>query len=141
MNGTLVCSVRGTPTIIKYPGAKVIHEETEYGPRSTITAIKANIAPAQNTKEWPQVKLWRGLLAENITQALCATLLREAINVCVEQDIAVVAHVHDEIVAEASADEAGAVAIKLRDVMEGAPSWATGLPLKAEPKILKRYGK
>jgi len=51
----------------------------------------------------------------------------------------VVLHVHDEIVIESDRPED--VASELKRVMTTCPSWAEGLPLAAEVKIMGRYGK
>ena len=100
-----------------------------------ITYLKAAWKPAQDAKEWPRARLWRGLACENITQATANDLLRHALR----QLNDVVLHVHDEIVLETS-DPDKAVA-DLKHAMTTPPNWAGGLPLKAEVKIMRRYGK
>jgi DNA polymerase len=83
--------------------------------------------------------LWGGLLAENITQAFCAALLRDAIRRADAEKVeSLVAHVHDELIFET--DTPITVAGHVQQVMEEVPAWAKGLPLKAEPVILNRYG-
>ena len=115
--------------VITYPQVKL--EEGE------ITALKANWTPAADSTEWPRFKLYGGLLLENITQATCACLLREAISRLSH----VVMHVHDEIILEVPESEAYYHQSHLQTHMEIANDWAQGLPLKAEPQILTRYGK
>jgi DNA polymerase len=126
-------------TVISYPDAKLEHDPQ--WDKITITALKANWTPSAGDVEWPRFKLWRGLLAENATQAECATLLREAMNECDQTDIPIVLHCHDELVAEVAEDVADYTARSLQRIMETPPQWATGLPLKAVPTIVKRYGK
>ena len=99
--------------------------------------MKASRKPKAGASYWPRFRLWRGLLAENITQAVCADLLREALVVCVQEGLPVVGHVHDEIIVAAGE---GAQA-ELRDIMETNPAWAIGLPLAAETKYGHRYSK
>jgi hypothetical protein len=140
IDGTLVCTLPNGH-LIQYPKAKIEHEETEYGPSSSITALKANWKPAAGEKEWPRVRLWRGLLAENATQAFCAALLRDTIDKALKCGIPVVAHVHDEVVAEVSTEWAEETARDIQTIMQETPSWASGLPLAAKPTIMKRYGK
>jgi DNA polymerase bacteriophage-type len=136
LGGTLCCQLPGD-LVIQYPKAKLETVETPYGFKHAITAMKANWTPAADAKEWPRVNLWRGLLAENITQAFCARLLRHVLLTC---DRAV-GHVHDEIILEVPEHEADGHLEQLRTAMTTEPEWATGLPLAAEPDIMKRYGK
>ena len=78
-----------------------------------------------------RVDIWYGTLAENITQGMAASVLRNAI---VELQDHVVLHTHDELVLEipdslqAIEDYTGL----LREVMEDPPDWADGLPLVAD---------
>jgi DNA polymerase len=94
-----------------------------------ITYAKAAWKPAQDAKEWPRARLWKGLACENITQACANDLLRHALR----QVPNVVLHVHDEIVVEGDCPE-------LERIMCTPPAWAAGLPLKAEVKTMERYG-
>ncbi len=95
-----------------------------------ITYAKAAWKPAQDAKEWPRARLWKGLACENITQAVANDLLRHALR----QVPNVVLHVHDEIVVEGACPE-------LERIMCTPPAWASDLPLKAEVKTMERYGK
>ena len=132
MGGSLLCEMPGGH-FITYPKARI----QEIEGRDTITALKANWTPAADDKEWPRFKLWGGLLAENVTQAFAAALLRNAI----KQTEHVALHCHDELALEVPEKEAQAASKQLQKVMEQAPEWATGLPLLAPPSIMKRYGK
>ena len=112
--------------ILCYPYAKLESEGVTYA--------KAAWKPAQDAKEWPRARLWKGLACENVTQAVANDLLRHSLR----QLDDVVLHVHDEIVIET--DREGA-AEELKRVMCTAPAWAEGLPLNAEVETMKRYGK
>ena len=112
--------------ILCYPYAKLESEGVTYA--------KAAWKPAQDAKEWPRARLWKGLACENVTQAVANDLLRHALR----QLDDVVLHVHDEIVVETADPEA---AENLKRVMCTAPAWAQGLPLDAEVETMKRYGK
>lgn len=136
MGGSLLCKMPGDH-YITYPQARVEVVETEYGSQRQLTALKANWKPKADDKEWPRFKLWRGLLAENVTQAFCAALLRDALR---KVDDAVL-HCHDEIGLEVPVENAERAAAHIKTVMETPPDWARGLPLAAEPKIMARYGK
>ena len=112
--------------ILCYPYAKLESEGVTYA--------KAAWKPAQDAKEWPRARLWKGLACENVTQAVANDLLRHALR----QLDDVVLHVHDEIVLETDREDA---AEELKRVMCTAPEWAVGLPLNAEVETMKRYGK
>lgn len=99
-----------------------------------ISYAKAAWKPAQDAKEWPRARLWKGLACENITQAVANDLLRHTL-----RNVNAVLHVHDEVVLEASDPEQAAD--HLKRIMTTPPSWAVGLPLAAEVKIMERYGK
>jgi DNA polymerase len=81
--------------------------------------------------------LWKGLAAENITQATAHDVLREALRKLDK----VVLHVHDEIVLEVREADAATASAMLASVMNTAPEWAPNLPLKAGVKVMGRYGK
>ena len=112
--------------ILCYPHARFDSEGISYA--------KAAWKPAQDAKEWPRARLWKGLACENITQAVANDLLRHTL-----RQVDAVLHVHDEVVLEASDPEAAAA--HLLKVMTTPPAWAVGLPLAADVKIMERYGK
>lgn len=115
--------------VLCYPFAKLESEGVSY--------CKAAWKPAANATEWPRARLWRGLAVENVTQATANDLLRVALRRIPN----VVLHVHDEVVVECPEAEGERVAAEVERVMCEPPEWATGLPLAAEVKIMKRYGK
>ena len=137
IGGTLLC-ILPDGTTIQYPKARVEKETTEWGTKEAVTYMKASIAPTVDATEWPRSSLYGGLLVENATQAIAASLLREKLR---EIDGDVVLHVHDEIVLEVPASVAEITKIKLQECMERVPDWAGDLPLKAVPEIMSRYGK
>ena len=90
-------------------------------------------------------RLWGGMIAENVTQAVARDLLVESmayIDRTIDRDQArLVLHAHDELVyvaPESYADELLQVVV---EVMGTAPGWAPGLSLKAEGQVMERYGK
>jgi len=109
--------------VLCYPFARLEEDGISYA--------KAAWKPAQDAKEWPRARLWRGLACENVTQAVANDLLRYALR----QLDGVVLHVHDEIVVEGGSEE------EVRRVMTTPPAWATGLPLACGIKSMPRYGK
>ena len=101
--------------------------------------MKASLTPKADAKEWPRATLYGGLIAENLTQGMAGALLRDALRRM--QAEPVILHCHDEIVSEVPEGEAQYHLALLQEAMEDAPKWAEGLPLKAEPVIMTRYGK
>jgi DNA polymerase len=130
---TLLC-VLPDASILTYPDVRVEDD-------GSLTAIKAAWTPAKGEKDWPRVSLWHGLLVENATQAVCAALLREKVRELLKDGVQVVAHVHDEIVVETYESHGERMTAYLKETMEFAPRWANGLPLRADPKVMFRYGK
>ena len=92
-------------------------------------------------------RVWHGLLAENVTQALCAALLRDCV-ARVERGLSagkiaatIVGHTHDEIVLEASLGHAKRASTLLSKEMLRVPKWLPGFPLGCEVKSGPRYVK
>lgn len=137
IGGTLVCKLPDG-TAIKYPHCKF---ETDDFDRIGLTAMKSSAKPAAGQKEWPRMRLWGGLLAENVTQATAAALLRDLNRRLDESSANVVGHVHDEVIVECAASHSESRRIFVQDEMERNPSWAYGLPLHAGVTIMNRYGK
>ncbi len=84
--------------------------------------------------------LWRGLLVENLTQAIAADLL---VNALANMDAAgteTVLHVHDSVAAEEDEDRAEALLPTFKQAMLAAPGWARGLPLAVDADISARFG-
>ena len=120
--------------VLCYPAARFDEE-------GNVTYAKASWKPAADAKEWPRARLWRGLACENITQAVANDLLRHALRRLDGEGLAVVLHVHDEIVLEVPEAQAEAASARLVEIMCQPPSWAAGLPLNAEVATMARYGK
>jgi len=136
MGGTLLC-ILPDQSIIQYPNCHI-----DYSDRGdNLVCLKASIRPKADSKDnWGTVRLWGGLMVENITQAFCAGLLRDKLRVAEVEGIDIVAHIHDELVAECELEFADEVGEDLKIIMEAVPSYAKGLPLKAEPVQMVRYG-
>lgn len=138
LGGTLICELPDG-TLIHYPFARIEHSDKG----DNIVALKASIKPkadGSSRSHWGEVRLWGGLLAENVTQAFCAALLRTACANLGSNGKYLVAHVHDEIILEVPNAITEDTKSELQVCMETVPEYARGLPLKAEPVILERYG-
>ena len=98
-----------------------------------VSYAKCAWKPAQGATEWPRARLWSGLAAENICQAVANDLLRHSLR----QVHDIVLTVHDEIVIETALPDVDA----LRRVMCTPPDWAPDLPLNVDIKVMARYGK
>lgn len=80
-------------------------------------------------------RLWVGVIVENAVQAIARDLLAYSLPKLEAAGIPVVAHVHDEVIAEGNHLE------KVRAIMTENPPWAEGLPLNASGDIKMRYAK
>lgn len=140
LGGSMFCQLPSQRTLVY---RRVRHE------RVTTTDAKGNITVSED-KVWTfsrgfgRVKLWHGILAENITQAVAADVLRGAL--VRAQDPAldldhVRAHTHDEILLEVAATRAESTAAALVALMERPFDWSDGLPLKAEATLGYAYSK
>jgi DNA polymerase len=111
--------------VLCYPHARFEPDGVSYA--------KCAWKPAQDATEWPRARLWSGLAAENICQAVANDLLRYSLR----QVDDVVLTIHDEIVIETAAPDVDS----LRQVMCTPPAWAPDLPLSVDIKVMSRYGK
>ena len=97
-----------------------------------LTALAGSVKPKAG-KAWPRRALTPGTLIENATQGTAADLMR----FCVTegQHLPIIGHVHDELIVE------GEYINEVQELMDRLPTWAAGLPIKAEVKHKQRYGK
>lgn len=86
-------------------------------------------------------RIYGGLLAENITQAVARDILAEAILTVEQAGVPVVLHVHDEIVARVPEVQGPAALKLLETALSTPPAWGKGLVLAAEGHIAKNLSK
>lgn len=141
----LYCRLPDGITLLRYPETRLASVEAPWStpekPKYVleITALKAAYKKAADADEWPRHGLWRGLLLENIVQAIETILLRRI--VAEFQDVCIF-HVHDEVVLEVSIALAEQVRARLAQEMVRILPWCEDLPLVVDgPHILTRYGK
>ena len=91
------------------------------------------------SKRWCRIETYGPKLVENIVQAIARDLLGEAMLAVSDAGYPIVMHVHDEIIVEAPHDENSLK--EICDIMAVAPSWAEGLPLRADGFICEYYKK
>lgn len=124
-----------------YPAARIDppDEGREWaGPQ--LSAMKCSLRPAAGA-EWPRERLWGGLLAENVTQAVCADILNSALVTMDGLGADIVGHTHDEIITECSEGRSDKTLAQQEAVMSAPPAWAHGLPLAVESWVGKWYRK
>lgn len=90
------------------------------------------------SRQWSRLKLWHGVLVENIVQGGCADLMRENAQHVEAGGYPVVLTVHDEIVSQAAENLPLDV---FRNLMAQCPSWCSGLPIKVTAWKGARYRK
>lgn len=91
--------------------------------------------------QWSDVKVYGGLLTENIVQAIARDLLRDAMLRLDAAGYAIVTHIHDEIVIEVPKDQAERTKPEFVKLMSEVPEWAEGLPIKVGAWVNDRYTK
>ena len=88
------------------------------------------------------IPTYGGRLTENVTQAVARDVLAHALVNLDKENVAVVAHVHDEVIAEG-----GVTVERMKELMGAgvgnplAPPWSEGLPLAAGGYYCARYRK
>ena len=82
------------------------------------------------SNKWVRMETYSGKLVENITQATARDLLAEAMWRMEQAGLAIVGHVHDEVILEVR--ENSATVDDICTVMNQNPVWADGLPLASD---------
>jgi DNA polymerase len=101
----------------------------------------ARIRKGDNSLIWEHGHLWGGSITENLDQAVARDILAEAILRMEDAGIPIVLHAHDEIVGLIPKWGSEDVLAAMIENMCTPPSWAIGLPIAAEGKIVKKYEK
>jgi DNA polymerase len=105
----------------------------------------ANKGNRKSDYEWKHgngQRIYGGLLAENVTQAVARDAIAETLYKAeTEKGYPVVLHVHDELVLRVPSGEAEAAKDWLIKSLSTPPEWALGLPLGAEGSVKKNLGK
>lgn len=90
-------------------------------------------------RRWSRIDTYGPKLVENIVQAAARDLLAEAMVSVTKAGYEIVMHCHDEIIVEAPNDQ-GSLA-EVCGLMAIMPSWADGLPLRADGFLCDYYKK
>lgn len=88
-----------------------------------------------------RVHIWGGLLAENVTQAMCRDILVDRMLECNRRGLNPVLHVHDEIINYIYRKEQKAAMKLFKEIMNTAPDWCKEFPLATEIEVSRRYHK
>jgi DNA polymerase len=99
------------------------------------------MAEEQQSRQWVRTDTYGGKLVENLTQAAARDLCAIAMVACEANGLPVVLSCHDELVCEVPAAEGEAALARLVQLMTTAPTWAEGIPIKAEGWVGRRYRK
>jgi DNA polymerase len=94
----------------------------------------------RNGKRLP-MKLWGGVVAENLSQGLARDIFADMMLRIEEAGIKIIFHVHDEFIIECQEEDAQDVLASTLKIMSEPPSWIPDIPLAAEGKILSHYQK
>lgn len=138
-HGDMLYALLPCGRLIAYPEPRLDAVDGKFGPQMQLTALKASMHPKKGETAWPRVALYGGLLAENCTQAFCASLLRSAARRLDDAGWPVVMHTHDEMLVEVAEDEVDDAKIALQAAML-LNQWPE-LPLAAEPQHGYSYDK
>ena len=119
-----------------YPNAYARTERTPFGGKRLALGFEA-----ARGHGWGAANTYGGRLCENITQAIAADLLMDAMG-RVESDprFEIVGHTHDELICLADEKDAGALD-RLNELMSMTEPWAEGLPMASDGYEGKRYVK
>ena len=126
MGGTVFCGLPDS-RLITYPRIKWRKVEVE----NPVTGAKEEKKQLSYLRGYGYAGLWYGKLAENITQATAASLLRRKL-VELRPERTVTGHTHDEIISLVDEERADAYADHLGTVMKTNPEWMPGCPLAVE---------
>jgi hypothetical protein len=95
----------------------------------------------KNSSNWARVATYGGSLFNNIVQGFCRDFLSDCMLSLDSQGAAIVLHTHDDVNVEVSDEKAEGARAEMQRLMRQPPVWAAGFPLKADCKIMQRYGK
>jgi DNA polymerase len=129
LGGTVFCALP-CGRLLTYPSVKWERREVVTDKKTGATEERTQLTCL---KGYARVALWHGKLAENITQASAASVLRRTLKrLNRTSNMDVVMHTHDEVVLEAIEELAPMTARLLKEKMVKNDDWDQGLPLAAE---------
>jgi DNA polymerase len=133
-NGFRVLFVDMPSGTIAYPKPSIGHEVWMGQPRDTFEFY----TPLGSA--WVKTDTFGGSLAENVVQALTRDILRDGLLAAHKAGHKIVAHVHDEAIAEGANNKADYEDFE-HCLVSGSEEWAKGFPVGVDGFISKRYKK
>lgn len=122
--------------VLCYPYPRIEEVKTAWGGKTeSITYLTEDA----ETRRWERVSTYGGKLAENVTQASSACILREGMLAADARGWPIVLHAHDEIVIEVPKDSVSVE--EMERVLAVPPKWASDLPIAVEGWRGRRYRK
>jgi DNA polymerase len=116
-------------------GSKVIVELEAGDKRGRDTLLFKDNSQGQ----WRDVRAWRGTWCENVVSATARDLLAAAIVRLDAAGFKLVAHVHDEVVAEVPTASLPAMQIQFAQLMSEVPAYVEGLPIAVQTWTSDRF--
>lgn len=92
------------------------------------------------TKRWSEQRTYGAKLVENATQATARDIMCDSM-MQIDPRYPLVGTIHDELIAEVSCATAQRALTDMLDLMRISSTWAPGLPLDAEGRVVTRYTK
>lgn len=124
--GFVVTSKRGHVTVLLPSGRKIYYHKCR---------VNDGQLEYFNYERKCYVKIYGGLITENICQAIARDILADRIIALEAVHLPAILHVHDEIVCEAEKERLQ----EFDTIMNTAPEWFPGFPLKTKPEYVTRY--
>jgi DNA polymerase len=90
---------------------------------------------------WHDIRVWEGILIENLVQAVARDLLAAAMQRVDAAGMKIVGHIHDEAIIEVPEQQAEFMQKRFTRLMQQTPLWAKGLPIRVSSWTAKRYVK
>lgn len=124
---------------MKHCDMKVWSIQTKAG--RTLRYFEPDGGMARSYKGATLVKFHGAKLVENLVQATARDVLADMILRIEAAGVPIVLHVHDEVIAEVSLNDADAALATIRREMSTPPAWMPDLPVACEARIAEVYGK
>ena len=132
----------GRHLVVELPsGRPLVYRDVAVEPTMSKLSGKARMTVCYTSPHGVRVALYGGLLAENVTQAICRDLLAESLVRFERAGLPVVLHVHDEIVCQVERERGESALREMQALAEEPPLWAAGLPLATSGAVGARWGK
>ena len=87
------------------------------------------------------VRLWQGLVTENLAQGLARDVFADSLVRLEKSGRKILFHVHDEVIIEADEEGADKTLEEVIKIMSTPPDWIPDIPLAAEGSVLEHYEK